>query len=727
MRSILVAVLCITLARVPIFAADSVYNVRYNGVSIPNTGAGIGLKLYIDSDAIRLMRDKTEVATILASSVREISFDQEIRQPVGTAIGAPIRQSKSSGYDIGPIWNDGAKVGGAAFQSDKNDIVDLLARLEVASGKKAVDSEALPQTQDLAEMPQAPEAYQSEFVIAEFKSMIPPLSSTKTDVTIEATHSPGVFKTSGKQEFDISTGQLMTWYAGARHTIKGKVTIEGYTFVSDPNNPLVFSVYGQRGYVYEKGRGVVITPSNEHVFLQTGLDAAGLMLEETYLFPSPEKDRGKFPDMTLPAKFSPDGKHMAYAACRAEAKSYVKIREDLFASIGSECLTVVDGHEVGADYDQTYSPTLSPDGKRVAYTARKGKKSLVVVDGQEVGAEFDEVWGPTFGPEGRHLVYIAKKDGKWLEVTDGQAGMEYDTIDTKSLVFSPDGKRLAYAAKKGTKWLVVLDGQEVGVEYDYASYPSFSPDSKHTAYAAKRGTKLFWVVDGRPGAEYDRLAVPIFSPDGKHVAYFAKNGAWWLVVVDGQEMGVEYDEGGASSFSPDGKHFAYAAKKGAKVSLVLDGQSSVEYDGVSAPTFSPDGKNLAYLAQKGARWLVVVDGQAGTEYDSIDAESLIFSPDSKRVAYAAQKGGKRLVVVDGHEVGAEYDETWDPTFSPDGKHVAYVAKRGFWDSFVVLDRGYPGARYYEIQGSPIFNSDGILEFLASKEYEYYRVRYIPKQ
>jgi tetratricopeptide (TPR) repeat protein len=128
-----------------------------------------------------------------------------------------------------------------------------------------------PPPRELAELPQDPTAYRSNYVIAE----IMPTEVTKgdnvdgkVDASIEATSVPGTFLFNGLTAWTIE-GRSLNWEAGARHTIKGKITIMGYTIVSDPSSPLVFRTVSGKGYVYEKGRGVVITPLNEHVFLQS--------------------------------------------------------------------------------------------------------------------------------------------------------------------------------------------------------------------------------------------------------------------------------------------------------------------------------------------------------------------------------------------------------------------------------------------------------------------------
>ena len=84
---------------------------------------------------------------------------------------------------------------------------------------------------------------------------------------------------------------------------------------------------------------------------------------------------------------------------------------------------VVDG-QAGAEYDESSHPRSSaPDGKRVAYVARKGR----------------EVVG-----------------GGWM----AQAGAEYDGIGKGTLIFTPTASRVAYGSpRRGSRRLVVVDGQ----------------------------------------------------------------------------------------------------------------------------------------------------------------------------------------------------------------------------------------------------------------------------
>jgi len=151
MKHALALVLCIALP-VAMFAADNGYKVTYDGGSLPDTKSGTGMKLYIEPNQVRLVKDNAELAKIPASAVTEISYGQDVHRRVGTAVavgvftlgvGALVALSKSKKHYVGLIWADGDKKGGLAMQCDKNDYRGILAGLEGITGKKAVDSEAM--------------------------------------------------------------------------------------------------------------------------------------------------------------------------------------------------------------------------------------------------------------------------------------------------------------------------------------------------------------------------------------------------------------------------------------------------------------------------------------------------------------------------------------------------------------------------------------------------------
>jgi hypothetical protein len=150
-NKLMVIVLCVAMPLMA-FAGDNGYKVTYDGGSIPDAKAGTGMKLIIDSNQVRLVRDKGEVITIAASAITEISYGQDVHRRIGAAIGLAIISfgvgalmalTKSKKHFVGLTWADGDKKGGFAMQCDKNDYRGVLAGLEGVTGKKAVDSDAM--------------------------------------------------------------------------------------------------------------------------------------------------------------------------------------------------------------------------------------------------------------------------------------------------------------------------------------------------------------------------------------------------------------------------------------------------------------------------------------------------------------------------------------------------------------------------------------------------------
>ncbi len=99
---------------------------------------------------------------------------------------------------------------------------------------------------------------------------------TYVKLQLEASGDQNIHKFTGKMEFvmggfDWSKSGVTqspdvkntAWFAGAEHTIVGKVQIAGWTFQSDPAGPLVFKLVRDKGYVYQRGAGRVIGPQGD--------------------------------------------------------------------------------------------------------------------------------------------------------------------------------------------------------------------------------------------------------------------------------------------------------------------------------------------------------------------------------------------------------------------------------------------------------------------------------
>lgn len=151
MKKLLAVLLCV-LFPVCTFAGDNSYKIRYDGGSVANAKVGSGMRLYIEGADVRITNGKSDLVTIPASSITEISYGQDVHRRVGAAVGvgvvtlgagALLALAKSKKHYVGLTWDDNGKKGGCAFQADKSDYRGLLAGLEGITGKKAVDSDTM--------------------------------------------------------------------------------------------------------------------------------------------------------------------------------------------------------------------------------------------------------------------------------------------------------------------------------------------------------------------------------------------------------------------------------------------------------------------------------------------------------------------------------------------------------------------------------------------------------
>lgn len=151
MRLFTAMILCWAVA-FSAFATDGGYKLTYDGGSATNLKTGDHIKLYLDQDRIRVVKDNTDLLSLPASAVTEISYGQDVHRRVGAAIGlaavsfgvgALMALTKSKKHFIGLTWDDAGHKGGVAFQADKNDYRGVLAGLEGITGKRAINSEPM--------------------------------------------------------------------------------------------------------------------------------------------------------------------------------------------------------------------------------------------------------------------------------------------------------------------------------------------------------------------------------------------------------------------------------------------------------------------------------------------------------------------------------------------------------------------------------------------------------
>jgi Tol biopolymer transport system component len=293
--------------------------------------------------------------------------------------------------------------------------------------------------------------------------------------------------------------------------------------------------------------------------------------------------------------FSPDGDDTAYIA----------------TVYGTGDVVVSNGRPGPAfDHIPPASLLFSPSGGRLAYGGQRGGLNpgepgrwVVVTDGK-AGAEYEQVDNIRFSPDGKHLAYKAKKDGKWMLVLDERPGPGCEELAPGFPIFSPDSSRIAYGLKEGGFWKVAVVSlgdapglvETVGGVFDGGvGLITFSPDGKRLAFGGKDAGRRMLVLDGKRGRSYDLLDNILFSPDSKRVAFEAgkyqpDKDDIWFVVLDGEDRpetpGLIQK---TLLFSGDSRHFAYKVMKGDKQQAIIDGQAGPEYKIICQLLAAPDG------------------------------------------------------------------------------------------------------------------------------------------
>ena len=321
------------------------------------------------------------------------------------------------------------------------------------------------------------------------------------------------------------------------------------------------------------------------------------------------------------------------------------------------------------------SASLSPDGKRVAVTARGEVFNVPVEKGvtrnitRTSGANER---GAKWSPDGKWIAYISDRTGEtevWLQGEDGEPQQLTKGSDTyiRQVIWAPDSKTLLYTDRKNRLVEVNIaskskqtlmqnpNGEPAGV--------AFSPDSKWITYtkSAENDMSVVYVFNLASKKEYPvterwySSSAPVFSTDGKYLIFTSArdfNSTYsqteWNHVYT-RMNGIYMAMLAASTPSPllptDG---AVEAAKPA------DGPVEVKIDPENLPgrivklplaagmyrNFYSDGKKVYYSGSGG---LKAFDLKTQKEETVAEGASVTVTPGSKKALYMK---GRQMFVAD---------------------------------------------------------------------------------
>ena len=349
-------------------------------------------------------------------------------------------------------------------------------------------------------------------------------------------------------------------------------------------------------------------------------------------------------------------------------------------------------------------PSLSPDGKSVAYSSdQNGTFEIYVKQLSEIGGELQltndgqQNFQPSWSPDGQRIAYHSRKrGGVWIAPALGGASKQL-TEDGARPVWSPDGSSIAFQSESpggelsnsrvmppSTIWIVPSQGgsprriTQPGNPAGGHSAPSWSPDGKRIVFeSADFADVTVWsiAVDGSDAKKVINGTQPIYAGDGKHIYFmgrYTSESELSMIEVSstGEPIGeptpvLNAREGAYFSgpvISPDGKRILYSANRiESNLSTVLllangdpAGPPTIFASDTSSrntlPRFSPDGRKIALNRWRRTTgnhiWIGDADGKNLTQITNTPGGEAQASwlPGGDKVAFLSEGSDKHLML-----------------------------------------------------------------------------------
>jgi tricorn protease len=362
----------------------------------------------------------------------------------------------------------------------------------------------------------------------------------------------------------------------------------------------------------------------------------------------------------------------------------------------------------------TAGPYFSPDGTRIAYSARVGGASDVYLIDASGGVPKRLTWDPAgnlakgWTADGKSVLFASGRtsysDFPRLFTAHADGSGVPDTLPLPSAIdgsYSGDGRAIAYVpvAQWQNAWKRYRGGQTTPIwlidlkSLDLVKIPRENSNDSHPVWV---GDVVYFLSD-RNGP------VSLFAYDtkSKAVTELVHNKSYDMKSLSGGAGGLVYEQfGSLHMFDP-------ASKQDRTLSITLHGDLPKLRPHIAA--IAPQEINNAALSPTGARAvfeahgeIFTVPGEKGdtrnlTRTSAVAERDPAWSPDGKSIAYFSDASGEyQLYIRDQNglaspkviDLGPDPSYFYNLSWSPDSKRVAYTDKhlRLF---YVDVDGGKP--------------------------------------
>ena len=328
---------------------------------------------------------------------------------------------------------------------------------------------------------------------------------------------------------------------------------------------------------------------------------------------------------------------------------------------------------------------------------------------------------PSLSPDGRTVAFVSNRGGQWdiyVSLVSGGNLVQVTRDPNVEIAphWSPDGTSLLFARLNATGltdvWVVPAFGGAARPILLNAATPAWSPDGKSIAYRSGEDEAL-WLADAN-GANPHRItqrevsalrhSQPAFSHDGRSIVFIRQVGSQRseLAVVN-LESGVIRDLTRDSAlalsprWSPDGRFVYFSSSRGGTLSIWKIAVASGEIEPITAGQddneeldLSTDGKRLAFASARTNVGLaeLSIDGDSRGRLTWLTTGSARgetaprYSPDGRRVVYFCNRNSLDqdtlwIMDADGGNVNRVFDDgrfNIHPRWAPDGQELLYVSR-----------------------------------------------------